>query len=48
MERELSNPPGVHTPHAHYSHVARAGNTLYVAGQLPQFLVEIEGIAVLD
>jgi 2-iminobutanoate/2-iminopropanoate deaminase len=34
MERELSNPPGVHTPQAHYSHVARAGNTLYVAGQL--------------
>jgi 2-iminobutanoate/2-iminopropanoate deaminase len=34
MERELSNPPGVHTPQAHYSHVARVGNTLYIAGQL--------------
>src|SRR5712692_7004885 len=34
MERELSNPPGVHTPQAHYSHVARAGNTLYISGQL--------------
>ncbi len=33
-ERELLNPSGVHTPHAHYSHVARAGNTLYIAGQL--------------
>ncbi len=34
MERELLNPSGVHTPQAHYSHVARAGNTLYIAGQL--------------
>ena len=34
MERELTNPPGVHTPQAHYSHVARAGNTLYISGQL--------------
>ena len=34
MERELRNPPGVHMPQAHYSHVARAGNTLYLAGQL--------------
>jgi enamine deaminase RidA (YjgF/YER057c/UK114 family) len=33
-ERELSNPPGVHPPQAHYSHVARAGNTLYISGQL--------------
>jgi enamine deaminase RidA (YjgF/YER057c/UK114 family) len=28
MERELLNPPHVHPPQAHYSHVARAGNTL--------------------
>ena len=34
MERELGNPPGVHTPQAHYSHVARVGQTLYIAGQL--------------
>jgi enamine deaminase RidA (YjgF/YER057c/UK114 family) len=34
MERELRNPPGVHMPQAHYCHVARAGNTLYLAGQL--------------
>lgn len=34
MERELRNPPDVHTPQAHYSHVARAGQTLYIAGQL--------------
>src|SRR5262249_52287425 len=34
MERDLSNPPGVHPPQAHYSHVARAGNTLYISGQL--------------
>jgi enamine deaminase RidA (YjgF/YER057c/UK114 family) len=34
MERELSNPPNVHTPQAHYSHVARVGSTLYIAGQL--------------
>jgi enamine deaminase RidA (YjgF/YER057c/UK114 family) len=34
MERELQNPPGVHPPQAHYSHVARAGNTLFIAGQL--------------
>ena len=34
MDRELGNPPGVHTPQAHYSHVARAGQTLYIAGQL--------------
>ena len=34
MERELRNPPGVHMPQAHYSHVARVGNTLYLAGQL--------------
>lgn len=32
--REWTNPPGVHTPQAHYSHVARVGNTLYVAGQV--------------
>ena len=35
MDRELLNPPGVHTPQAHYSHVARAGSTLFISGQLP-------------
>jgi enamine deaminase RidA (YjgF/YER057c/UK114 family) len=34
MSRELLNPPGVHPPQAHYSHVARAGQTLYISGQL--------------
>ena len=34
MDRELQNPPGVHPPQAHYSHVARAGQTLYISGQL--------------
>ncbi len=34
MERERLNPPGVHTPQAHYSHVTRVGNTLYIAGQV--------------
>ena len=34
MERHLLNPDGVHSPQAHYSHVARAGETLYVSGQL--------------
>ena len=34
MDRELLNPSGVHPPQAHYSHVARAGNTLYISGQL--------------
>ena len=34
MERDLRNPPDVHTPQAHYSHVARVGQTLYIAGQL--------------
>ena len=34
MHRELQNPPGVHPPQAHYSHVARAGKTLYISGQL--------------
>jgi enamine deaminase RidA (YjgF/YER057c/UK114 family) len=33
-DRELTNPPGVHPPAAHYSHVARAGTTLYISGQL--------------
>jgi enamine deaminase RidA (YjgF/YER057c/UK114 family) len=32
--REWTNPPAVHTPQAHYSHVARVGSTLYIAGQL--------------
>ena len=35
MERERLNPPGVHTPQANYSHVARVGNTLYISGQVP-------------
>ena len=35
MERERLNPPGVHTPQAHYSHVTRVGNTLYISGQVP-------------
>lgn len=34
MERELRNPPDVHAPQAHYSHVARVGQTLYISGQL--------------
>ena len=34
MERELLNPSGLHAPQAHYSHVARAGQTLYISGQL--------------
>jgi enamine deaminase RidA (YjgF/YER057c/UK114 family) len=34
LNRELLNPPGVHPPQAHYSHVARAGQTLYISGQL--------------
>lgn len=33
--RERLNPPGVHTPQANYSHVARVGNTLYISGQVP-------------
>ena len=31
---ERTNPPGVHTPQANYSHVTRVGNTLYISGQL--------------
>ena len=31
---EWTNPPGVYTPQAHYSQVARADNTLYISGQL--------------
>lgn len=34
MDRELRDPSGVHPPQAHYSHVARAGQTLYISGQL--------------
>ena len=34
MAGELLNPPGVHPPQAHYSHVARSGNTLFISGQL--------------
>jgi 2-iminobutanoate/2-iminopropanoate deaminase len=33
MQRQLLNPPGVHTPQASFSHVGRAGDTLYIAGQ---------------
>src|SRR5262245_37799750 len=33
MNRELLNPPAVHAPQAHYSHVARVGQTLYIPGQ---------------
>ena len=32
--REWINPPGVYAPQAHYSQVARIGNTLYISGQL--------------
>jgi 2-iminobutanoate/2-iminopropanoate deaminase len=31
---EWSNPAGVYAPQAHYSQVARAGNTLFISGQL--------------
>ena len=31
---EWTNPPGVYAPIPHYSQVARAGNTLYISGQL--------------
>ena len=31
---EWTNPPGVYAPQAHYSQVARVGNTLYISGQL--------------
>jgi enamine deaminase RidA (YjgF/YER057c/UK114 family) len=31
---EWINPPVVYTPQAHYSQVARAGQTLYISGQL--------------
>lgn len=34
MQREMVTPPGVFPPRAHYSHVARAGNTVYIAGQV--------------
>ena len=34
MDREILNPPGVHPPQAHYSHVARVDKTLYISGQL--------------
>jgi len=34
VEPELRNPPEVHTPQAHYSHVARVGQTFYISGQL--------------
>ena len=30
LEPEWTNPPDVYTPQAHYSQVARAGNTLYI------------------
>jgi enamine deaminase RidA (YjgF/YER057c/UK114 family) len=31
---EWQNPQGVSTPIAHYSQVGRAGNTLYISGQI--------------
>lgn len=31
---EWTNPDGVYAPLPHYSQVARAGNTLYISGQL--------------
>ncbi len=31
---EWTNPSGVYVPVPHYSQVARAGNTLYISGQL--------------
>jgi len=31
---EWTNPPGVCVPQPHYSQVARAGNTLYISGQI--------------
>jgi enamine deaminase RidA (YjgF/YER057c/UK114 family) len=31
---EWTNPPGAYVPQAHYSQVARAGQTLYISGQL--------------
>jgi enamine deaminase RidA (YjgF/YER057c/UK114 family) len=31
---EWLNPPGVVAPQAHYTHVARSGNTLFISGQL--------------
>jgi enamine deaminase RidA (YjgF/YER057c/UK114 family) len=34
IEPEWTNPPDAYTPQAHYSQVARAGNTLYISGQL--------------
>src|SRR5215216_4281567 len=32
--REWINPPGAYSPQAHYSQVARIGNTVYISGQL--------------
>lgn len=34
MPPEWTNPPGLYAPIPHYSQVARAGNTLYISGQL--------------
>jgi enamine deaminase RidA (YjgF/YER057c/UK114 family) len=31
---DWTNPPNVYVPQAHYSQVARVGNTLYISGQL--------------
>lgn len=33
MPAEHANPPGMHTPTG-YSHVVKAGNTVYIAGQV--------------
>ena len=35
MGHQRLNPPGLHTPRANYSHVARVGNVLYLSGQIP-------------
>ena len=34
MPPEWQNPPTVNAPIAHYSQVAKSGNTLYISGQL--------------
>src|SRR5947209_7668873 len=34
MKPEWINPPALPAPIAHYSHVARAGDTLYISGQI--------------
>ena len=43
MPPTFENPPAVPAPLAHYAHVARAGNLLYISGQLA---VDAHGQAV--